>query len=526
MGLLTKASTILGVPPELLAYALAKFSRSKATPETSFLAWLYSVPPNRPEKFFEEIFHNYGHASVADLAHAPLSLESISIVAAIVALHHRLLDCQERSTRYMDFSEAAFATPPELENHAELKRRYVAQCESLFALYRRLHADFVRFLSQKYADRKEEVETKRAGSFEATIKARAFDLARYVLPASTLTGVGMMASARTYMALISAWSSHPLAEIREMGRRAKEALTILPADDYALKAVVKYLEELNLPNLPWEVRKALDELLEQGGFVLPTLMKHVGENKFIIDARACARTFTEKYLTLPPQFRNEEDSVYGNPVQLIPQSKTLDQIVSSILFPEAFGLRLGNVLSLVEKINDEDKREFLKEIQSLRGDHDPVHEGWAGVGALTFDVLVDNGAFRDLHRHRENRQFLQAPTGAFGCAIPSDFTEAGVDAIMREAFDHSRTLALDMVEVGLPVEIMQYALPLAVNIPWVAVMDPRQMGYLTELRTKSAGHFSYREIAWLMHQAVKKEHPFLVDGSRATPFEDFDLFSR
>ena len=101
---------VLGVRPEPGGYAVAKFSRSARPYEE----WAAELTEAGEERFYEQFYFQYGHASIADLAHLTMVVENVSIVAAIELLDEPLVDAQESSTRYQDFTRRRYYTPPEI----------------------------------------------------------------------------------------------------------------------------------------------------------------------------------------------------------------------------------------------------------------------------------------------------------------------------------------------------------------------------------------------------------------------------
>src|SRR5438045_956697 len=127
-----KVYAVIGVPPEIQAYAMAKYSRSAQ----SMLASIGEISTQRAEQFLNTFYFQYGHRSIADLAHLVLGVEDVSILAAIRVVDEQLWDGQERSTRYQPFKKTGYFTPPELEGDAQ--ERYTEAADGLFAAYAEL----------------------------------------------------------------------------------------------------------------------------------------------------------------------------------------------------------------------------------------------------------------------------------------------------------------------------------------------------------------------------------------------------
>src|SRR5712691_3896568 len=98
---------VYGVEPEIQAYAMAKYSRSALSMKES----LKEISQQKAEKFLNTFYFQYGHRSIADLAHIALAIEKLPILAAIAVADEQRWDGQERSTRYQDFKKSGYFTP-------------------------------------------------------------------------------------------------------------------------------------------------------------------------------------------------------------------------------------------------------------------------------------------------------------------------------------------------------------------------------------------------------------------------------
>jgi thymidylate synthase ThyX len=141
-----------------------------------------------------------------------------------------------------------------------------------------------------------------------------------------------------------------------------------------------------------------------------------------------------------------------------------------------------------------------------------------------FDLCLDNGAFRDLHRHRNCVQVIKDLTPSYGYDLPDLGAEAGMADGYRALMDQAGELAMRL-DATAPAT-GQYVLPLAYRRRALFKMDTVQLGYVVETRTKPAGHFSYREIAHLMLQRFAERYPGLASTVRATDPSIEDFFER
>ena len=160
----TEVFAIFGVEPEIQAYAMAKYSRSALSMKEA----LREISSQKAEKFLNTFYFQYGHRSIADLAHIALAVERLSILAAIELVDEQRWDGQERSTRYQDFKKSGYYTPDFGADDAA-RELYRETLDFLFAEYEELSAHMAQYLisiTPKPADMKQE-------TYERTLKARA-----------------------------------------------------------------------------------------------------------------------------------------------------------------------------------------------------------------------------------------------------------------------------------------------------------------------------------------------------------------
>src|SRR5438093_5037270 len=154
---------IYGVEPEIQAYAMAKYSRSALSMKES----LKEISQQKAEKFLNTFYFQYGHRSIADLAHIALAIERLSILAAIAVADEQRWDGQERSTRYQDFKKSGYYTPDFGEDR-QARDLYPQTIANLLAEYESRSQKIFRYLAEitpKPAEMKQE-------SYERTLKAR------------------------------------------------------------------------------------------------------------------------------------------------------------------------------------------------------------------------------------------------------------------------------------------------------------------------------------------------------------------
>ena len=212
----TSVFAVHGADPEVLAFAMAKYSRSSLSMRES----LAEISAQRAEQFLNTFYFQYGHRSIADLAHIAFAIERLSLMAAIVLVDEQRWDGQERSTRYQNFMKSGWYLP-DFGKDQQSAAVYTATIDNLFVTYQRTTAAVQDLLRKKIAC----PETLKPDAYERTLKARAFDVARYLLPLATNTSLGQIISARTLETQVSRLLSHPAAEVRDLGMKLREAAT-------------------------------------------------------------------------------------------------------------------------------------------------------------------------------------------------------------------------------------------------------------------------------------------------------------
>ena len=230
----TEVFAIHGADPEVLAYAMARYSRSALSMRES----LAEISTQRAEQFLNTFYFQYGHRSIADLAHVAMSVERLSLLAAIALVDEQRWDGQERSTRYQNFLKSGWYFPDFSADSASALL-YSETITSLFGAYKRVNEAVFNALRRRV----DCPDGMKPEAYERTLKARAFDVARYLLPLATNTSLGQIVNARTLETQVSRLLSHPAAEVRDLGFKLREAATG-PAWNVNAQAGAAFVEKL------------------------------------------------------------------------------------------------------------------------------------------------------------------------------------------------------------------------------------------------------------------------------------------
>jgi thymidylate synthase ThyX len=505
---------VYGVEPEIQAYAMAKYSRSALSMKES----LKEITSQKAEKFLNTFYFQYGHRSIADLAHIALAIEKLSILAAIVVADEQRWDGQERSTRYQDFKKSGYYTPKFAavggDASAAASALYRETIESLFAAYEEVSQKAFEYLvsiTPRPVDMKPD-------AYERTLRARAFDVSRYLLPLATNTSLGEIVNARTLETQVAHLLSQPHREVRELGALLKNA-AISPAynaNEESLRALVDSIRRVS----PELADRAESELLREVR-VSPTLVKYADPNAYEIANR---HELTQA----------AADLMRGAAIEPAPLVDLLD--------PEALELELATTLvyghchysyrqirKAVEAAGEARRREIIDLGLRHRGQHDELPRTFSSGHQFRFDILMDIGGFRDMHRHRRCIQIMQDFTTVHAYDTPPEVEAAGIRPAYDRAMQRTASAVQSLTEKGGAEagENAQYAIPLAFRKRTLFKMDFAEAVYISELRTTPAGHASYRNVAYAMYEAVAKQYPALAKYFRVHDVrEPVDLLKR
>ena len=500
---------VYGVEPEVQAYAMAKYSRSSLSMKES----LKEISQQKAEKFLNTFYFQYGHRSIADLAHVALAIERLSILAAIAVADEQRWDGQERSTRYQDFKKSGYFTPDFGEDQ-QARTLYRETIENLFAEYESLSDHTSRYLldiTPKPAEMKQE-------AYERTLRARAFDISRYLLPLSTNTSLGEIVNARTLETQVSRLLSHTHKEVRYLGELLKRA-AVSPAYNASHEGLRELLKELRSVS-PTLGERAEQELLREIR-VAPTLVKYADPNSYEIETRRELRQVAAELMGNLP--------IAPAPAVDLLDDEPLEVELAATLIYEYSHYPYRQIRQAIQGAGEYIRREIIDLGLRHRGKHDEMLRAFCAGQQFRFDILMDVGGFRDMHRHRRCIQIGQEFTTRHGYDVPDEVNAAGA----RESYDAVMQSTADAVEqlgqrtVPEAKESAQYAIPLAFRKRTLFKMDFAEVVYISELRTGPAGHFSYRNAAYAMYEAVAQKHPALAKYLRVTDVrEPVDLLKR
>jgi thymidylate synthase ThyX len=463
------------LPEEVVAVLFAYYSRSRESLRRNLLKLiqeqdvdlsvrLSSIPLEEAEltaakekarQFHEKWVVGYGHASVAEHAVVHLAIEDVSIVATKLIEDARLASYTEKSTRYVLFDAEKFFRVPRLMQ-SPYAALYADTVRSLLRTYVALVPKVVECVKARVPRR----STQSERAYEGACRAQAYDLLRYLLPASTLTNLGLTINARALEHLLTKLISHPLEEARHIG------------------AAVKIEAEQ----------------------VVPTLLKYADYSPYMAETEQAMWQLGGELFAAGEPVETPEVSLVRFPVD------AEEQLATAILY----GYTAASWVQIVErvgKLDAEARRRIIDEYLRRRGPHDQPLRALEHV-YYTFDIVLDYGAFRDIQRHRMATQTRQQVTTRYGYSVPDDLVAYGLGDVFHACMERAAE-AYSRMAADYPQEA-PYVLPLAYRIRALFTWNLRELFHFIQLRSAKQGHFSYRRIAQQVYAEIERVHPALA----------------
>jgi thymidylate synthase ThyX len=415
------------------------------------------VAVRRAEEFYERVLVGYGDDSVAELAGAHVAVERTSTLAAKALEDSRIgISPLEKSTRYVRFDRPGpdgrhlFYRGPELVHPA-----YEPAADALFAAYSSMVEPVTEAIRARYPI--EPGETDRA--WKSATRAKALDLLRGLLPAGTLTNLGLFGNGRAFEYLITKMAAHELPECRRLAADLHQELAL----------------------------------------VIPAFVKRALDNRY--GGPAAERMARIREATAAIAKRGATEPATGPSVRLLEFDPDAERkVVAAALFPYSN-------LGLEEQTAD-----ATQVLEALLGDR--ANRRQRAPRALehaqyTFEIVANFGAYRDLHRHRMLTQDRQLLGTSLGYDLPSGLAELGMADRFRAAVDGA-VAAHRSLERDAGPALAQYVVPLAFRVRWYFRANLREVYHLCELRTTPQGHPDYRLVAQEMFRRVAEVHPQLA----------------
>ncbi|HEY3543534.1 MAG TPA: FAD-dependent thymidylate synthase [Gaiellaceae bacterium] len=463
---------LVNLPETVKGALFARYSRYAGTLRRLFLdEFADSVPEvpaiegsegERAARLYETIFLGYGDDSVAQLGGAHIACEWTSNLLTKILQRPRLAAYLEQSTRYIAYDAQLDGYGYRYHRDARFGPEYERALDELFEAYSSLLERTTAWVGERFPA----AEGESPGAHRRAVRAKALDLVRGVLPAATLSHVGIYASGQTYEQLVLHLLAHPLAEARAYGEMLLEELQ---------KIIPSFVTRVPRP--------------DRGG----RWVEYLRERRGAADAVAARLGLDVSAAASAPSVRLLR--AHGSEVELL----------AALLF-ESTGVGEEQALRAVAQLSTAERVALVRELVGERENR--RHRPGRGFETLTyrFEIVSDYGAFRDLQRHRLLTCQWQRLSPDLGADVPHELAEAGLGSDYERALETSRDEFARLRAAGLTEEA-PYALCLAFRIRYVLELDAREALHLIELRSGREGHPSYRAVAHEMRRAIAEVHP-------------------
>ena len=336
---------------------------------------------------------------------------------------------------------------------------------------------------KSFSKLRQESDIKSANMiYRGSTKAKALDILRGLLPASTLTNVGITGNGRAFEYLLTILASSDLDEERELASKIKKEL------DTTIKSFVSRSDD--------KYGKAFQKYLKQ--------------------IKKTSKSIVAKEI--------KPKKVLGMMTKLVDyesEKKAIDKILTSIMYEQSPSTSYQNILQQVKNLSKEKRIKIINSFTNLRENrrHRPSR-AFESV-YYTFDLLNNFGMFRDFHRHRALTLERQLLTTDHGYNIPDEIKILGIDKTYKECMDKTKE-TFNKIRKKYP-EQGQYVVNFAYNYPYFMKFNLREACHLIELRTVPQGHADYRQVAQQMYKQINKVHPNLSKIMKFVDLKEYDL---
>lgn len=437
----------------------------------------------KAQAFYDRILDGYGDDSIGELGGAHLAIENISMIAAKLLEDSRIGGSPlEKSTRYIYFDqkvngEYLFYREPILMTSA-YRDKYVETCNMLFETYSRLIPPMTTIIEQRFP--KDPLISKAA--YTAALRAKVLDCLRGLLPAGTLTNMGIYGNGRFFEGLIRKLHCQNLAELQDIGKRSHEELA---------KVIPSFVRRSDITHRSHQSFAQFHEAIQ-----------------------------SELKLIAAQHLPNCERSLQSGVKLISYDPDAITKVAAALLF--GMGDRgLHDLRQYCKRLPDEEIARILDAGCNARENRRHKSPRALEHAEFTFELVTDFGAYRDLHRHRmltQERQFLCCDYGFY---TPPEILDTPYEEEYCQAL-HQAKEVYDLIADELPEEA-QYVVPMAYNIRWYFHVNLRALQWMCELRSSPAGHPSYRYIAQTMARQVCDAFPAFERFFKFVDYEGYEL---
>lgn len=486
---------------------MSRYSRTDKTMRRIFLDE-FIKNPNRGQEFYERVLLEYGDDSVAELGEAQVAIEWISNIAAKNIEDHRVgLSYLEKSSRYVAFDR-------KINGHYKYCReenimqspfadQYIQACDYAFDVYSKniqpmqkfisetepidhfLFFDFISKQETAYSNLKNQKDIESAQRvYNSTIKSKTLDALRGLLPASTLTNLGITGNGRALEYLLSTMFASSLKEMKTLASQLHAELDlVIPA--FIRRANDKYGQALQA--YLTDTRSTVTELAHYH-------IKNIKVDK---------NPYSVKLL-------NYEDNCEAE-----------IKVASAILYEQADGQSLEKISQYIRSLPAYDRKKIIQTYTKLRANRRQRPGRAFEMVEYTFEMFTNFGMFRDLHRHRILTMERQLLSTRHGYDIPAEIIKLSIGKDFKDCM-YKCNEVYEMISRKYPTEA-QYVVNLAYKYPYFVKLNLREACHMIELRTIPQGHPDYRKVCQKMYKQIKHVHPMLSKGIKFVDLKKYEL---
>jgi len=483
---------------------MSRYSRTNKNMRRVFLEE-FLKNKNRGEEFYNRVLIEYGDDSVAELGSAQIAIEGLSNIAVKKIEDRRIgLSYLEKSSRYVTWNKKIKGKYKFYEEHAIMNSKfadeYIESCNLDFDVYSKYIESMIDYVREKFpiekysfkdsagndkkfSELKNEIDIKSANViYRGSTKAKALDILRGLLPASTLTNVGITGNGRAFEYLLTILFGSDLEEERSLASKIKKEL------DSTIKSFVRRSDD-------------------QYGKIL---------QKYLQSLKNTALSLSKKYAR-----GNIPKNALTRLVFFEPENKAQDKVIAAIFYEQSPSIPFHKILSNVKKMNSNKKNQIIMSFAKLRKNRRHRPPRAFELVNYTFDLINNFGMFRDFHRHRALTLERQLLTTEHSFSMPKEITLLGMDKDYNDCMYKSKEV-FEMIRKKYPLQA-QYVVNFAYNYPYFMHLNLREACHLIELRTIPQGHSDYRKVAQLMYREIKKVHPNLSKILKYVDTKEYDL---
>ncbi len=486
---------------------MSRYSRTDKSMRRVFLEE-FANNPDRGEEFYRKVLLEYGDDSVGELGEAQVALEGISNIAAKKIEDRRIgLSYLEKSSRYVPFDKKVAGMYRYLREERIMSSRhadlYLAACDLAFDTYSKNLPTVIKFLEERepiekfaffdsllqkemqFASLKQKNDIESAKRiYRTTIRAKSLDLLRGLLPASTLTNVGITGNGRAFEYLLTIMHGSHLAELRLLGKQL-----LFELDDV----------------IPSFVRRSNDKYGQ-------------AMQSYFSKTQDAVRELGEKHLAgISP------DSSVERVRMLQPEDNSASEVkvASAILYEQSEGISLEEIIRCVKSMSPQDRHNIIRTYTQFRENRRQRPGRAFEMVDCIFEFSTNFGMFRDLHRHRVLTLERQLLSTRHGYEMPMELEQAGIASEFKECMSASNNV-YEIIGKEMPEEA-QYVVNFAYRYPYFMKMNLREACHVIELRTVPQGHPDYRQTCQEMYRQVQKAYPILAEGIKFADMNPYRL---